>query len=393
MGIGHGTKIATDGLVFYYDIGNTIKSWKGRPSTNVVTNTNLDTGWSKGYCTDINLNDTSVKKPQGVTSPVVSFTNNPAQNACFWYSYGDYAPQADNTTYYISVWARTSGKDFPIAAYTGDNSETGRKYTNYITLVGDDTWQKLEWNAITTNNPNDSDSLSFRLYTDEVSNFPPIGQKIYLCAPYMTTESHSPYTQTTRTNTEALTDISVNNNTITASSLTYSADNSFTFNGSNNYISTTLPINNSNPYTILMLVRPDTLSADSYRTSTNRKTPLKCNGQWNPGIWVTQTTIRSHAKTEYVDTNINWSDLRPTMIGMMFDGTNVYNIFDGEIVSRDNVTSYAPGTNTQLLIGAESTGAGALQWDGDIYCVQIYDRELSQSEIQRNYSALKGRFL
>ena len=36
MSIGHSPKIVTDGLVFYYDMENTKKSWKGEPTTNIV---------------------------------------------------------------------------------------------------------------------------------------------------------------------------------------------------------------------------------------------------------------------------------------------------------------------------------------------------------------------
>ena len=36
MSLGHSPKIVTDGLVFYYDMANTKKSWKGEPTTNLI---------------------------------------------------------------------------------------------------------------------------------------------------------------------------------------------------------------------------------------------------------------------------------------------------------------------------------------------------------------------
>jgi len=36
MSLSHSPKVVTDGLVFYYDMNNTQKSWKGRPTTNLL---------------------------------------------------------------------------------------------------------------------------------------------------------------------------------------------------------------------------------------------------------------------------------------------------------------------------------------------------------------------
>ena len=44
MGLGHFPRIVTDGLVFCTDMGNT-KSWKGKPTTNLVTDAVAFGGW------------------------------------------------------------------------------------------------------------------------------------------------------------------------------------------------------------------------------------------------------------------------------------------------------------------------------------------------------------
>ena len=47
MSLGHGAKIVTNGLVFAYDMGpnpGANKSWKGKPTTNLHTNTDTLSG-------------------------------------------------------------------------------------------------------------------------------------------------------------------------------------------------------------------------------------------------------------------------------------------------------------------------------------------------------------
>ena len=231
MSLIHNPSIVTNGLIMYYDMNNTLKSFKGGPTTNVLTNTNLDTGWSQGYNTSIIIGDTSVGFPPGVNSQVVSFIDANADGFGYWYSYGDYAPQADNTTYSVSVWAMTSGANWVIQPYTADNSEANRVWLTAKTVIGNGVWQRLEWpNAFTTGSGWDSDSLSFQF------NSIAAGQRCWLCAPQMEPLSYcTPFVEGTRSNTQAIVDLT-GRNAITATSLTYNSDGSFSFANSTDVI-------------------------------------------------------------------------------------------------------------------------------------------------------------
>ncbi|MHA2252410.1 MAG: LamG-like jellyroll fold domain-containing protein, partial [Candidatus Kariarchaeaceae archaeon] len=165
-------------------------------SINVVTNTDLDTGWSKVYTTSIQWND--IAPPEGVDSPVVSFIDHPTYPSTpqtpssYWYSYGDYAPQEPNTTYTISIYVKTeSDSGFSIRAYTADNSETGRQWTEYVTVTSADGWKRVIFDPITTPSNTQSDSLSFLMQT--VPN-----ERIWLCAPQMEAHKYvSPFVDAT----------------------------------------------------------------------------------------------------------------------------------------------------------------------------------------------------
>jgi hypothetical protein len=270
MSLIHNPSIVTNGLVMYYDMNNSMKSWKGAPTTNVLTNTNLDTGWSQGYNTSIIIGDTSVGFPPGVNSQVVSFIDADSNGSGYWYSYGDYAPQADNTTYSVSVWAMTSGADWVIQPYTADNSESNRVWLTAKTVTGNGIWQRLEWpNAFTTGAGWDSDSLSFQFNTI------PAGQRCWLCAPQMEPLSYcTPFVEGTRSSTQAIVDLT-NKKTITVTSLTYANDNTFSFNGSN-YASVNAITGISN-FTVEVWFKSDSVA--------NYRNPIDCNWLRYPGSY------------------------------------------------------------------------------------------------------------
>ena len=184
--------------------------------------------------------------------------------------------------------------------------------------------------------------------------------------------------------------VNTNNGTLNNGVGFSSADGgSWTFDGVDDYIRFTTPITVSQPYTVLFWCKPDTLGAGL--SSTNRSTPYKGNESWNPGIWATQDMMRSHGNTKYVDSYIDWSNLEWAQIGMIFDGTTVYNIFNGEILSNFNSTSYSPIAPVTILWGTESTG-GSNAWDGPMTAETVYNRALTAAEVLQNYNAQKSRF-
>tara|TARA_R100000951_G_scaffold89619_1_gene77744 strand:- start:670 stop:1338 length:669 start_codon:yes stop_codon:yes gene_type:complete len=186
--------------------------------------------------------------------------------------------------------------------------------------------------------------------------------------------------------------VGTNNGTLTNGvGFTTANGGAWDFDGVDDYIRFPIPITVSQPYTVLMWCKPDSLAAGL--SSSNRSTPYKGNESWNPGIWVTQGMIRSHGNTRYVDSYIDWSGLEYAQIGMIFDGTTVYNIFNGEILSNFNSTSYSPIASLTILIGSETTSTGSKDWDGQITAETVYNRALSAAEILQNYNAIKNRFI
>jgi hypothetical protein len=164
------------------------------------------------------------------------------------------------------------------------------------------------------------------------------------------------------------------------------------FDGVDDYAISALPSINSSHTVMLWIYDPNglpTVTGDS----TGRTTPLKGNGQWNPGIWLGNNKIRGHASGKYADyTSISWSAPAWHMIGQVWNGTNLTLITDGQIVTPTSTAPYSPGIPTQLLVGIEDIGTTSTAFNGYIPIVQIYNRALSQAEVTQNFNAQRARF-
>lgn len=152
---------------------------------------------------------------------------------------------------------------------------------------------------------------------------------------------------------------------------------SYNFRGPGNADYITVPYSQTTQHSVVFWAKLDVT------ISTTRRTLLKGNGHWNPGIWLDIDTIRGHASTEYRD--ITWTaDLNWHQIGQVFNGTTLYMILDGELVLGTR-TNYSPGNPTQIIIGNESIGGTSYTWPGKIDDVRIYNRALSAEEVKVLY--------
>ena len=74
-------------------------------------------------------------------------------------------------------------------------------------------------------------------------------------------------------------------------------------------------------------------------------------------------------------------------------GGNIDLFENGVLTASQVLSGSAPtSTKTQFVIGCRSTGGSSSHFDGKIASVQVYNRALSNSEIQQNFNALRGRY-
>ena len=246
MSLNHSPKVVTDGLVFYYDMSNTQKSFQGPPTTNISAGTGIGTYLNTPSDVTSSLTVTTesyrgqpvykqVLTP--VTATGVSYLTNAGNPGIGTVTGGGGGAAARYTGH--SIFFK------PAVGRSGLNSSTPI-YTHYSNIGGwqssgnyddmGDGWYRAH--VIFYSAGGGSDGKYWAINPAGATLNIPI--TVYWAAPFKEDRNDStfvsPYTNNTRSNTQAIFDLT-NNSTITASSLTYASNNTFSFNGSSNFMS------------------------------------------------------------------------------------------------------------------------------------------------------------
>lgn len=382
MSLALSPKIITDGLVFAYDMANTKKSWKGMPTTNLrptatfnsmnTTYSYIDTdseGWKK-----YSISGTWAAGTYPYSSKIssTSFTGGVT------YSTGVYIKCncMDKFAYkwtgmnYVNAAMNSSGTSFSIAQPDG-SLFVGRRGFNYVST----TIQP----GYFLNRPL-SDGTTFNPSTDFVWMKDPQIEVGEFCTPFV---------NGTRSNTEAIVDLT-GQNTITANSLTYNSDNTFSFGTTSDVISTQSIDHGTNDFTYSYWVKCD--AKDSIDS-------LSENGDYRTGILtrMTGTVIQIYANytalSYHKDFPFNpdvgkWYNIVFSRVG---DTMNFYvnGVFSSSQPFGTNM-DVIPSTDYLYIGSSQHTTAQSM--NGQIAVVKIYSKSLNASEVKQNFYALRGRY-
>lgn len=412
MAVKAGASIVTNNLLFAYDTNNQFRSYFGPPVSNIVGDTSLAGGnWAKNYCTSIDL-DADTDKPPGIKKNVVSWLNDgtvggahPA-SAAFWYNYNDDTPQADNTTYTISLWVKTFGQDISVRAYTADNQETGRHNTNTITVPGDGKWHRCEWNSFTTTNPTDSDSLSFRFYN---GNFVPENQRVYMCAPQMTPASyHIPFVDGSLSTSTSIKDWTGKRTITRVGTITDNSDLTFEFGAPANAAKLEIddpsyPSAWTDPFSFevwhYVPSGADWEDESSFGTESDATaTAIMARGSYNGSIGLGRSDTQSFRHIIRTDSELSsvifasasfdtWYHLVGT-----WDGTNNLLYVNGKLEASDTVNvSGVPDSGIVKVGGNHAFGGNNGGYaEGKTPIARMYNKALTASEVKQNFNATRS---
>ena len=382
MSTNYNSGIVTDGLVLYCDTGNTRKSWKGKPTTNIVpdmsligmgqgltvTYVGLENGWKKysisgtwtggGYPYSMNVDGVTFAAGTYYSTSCYIKTNVPSKFANVFTGMN-----------YVNQPMNDSGTSFSVTQSDGSIfvGRSGFAYTSATSQVG-----------YLVSNPNvgqvftaATDFVYIKSGQIELGTFP------------------TPFVAGTRSTTQAILDLT-NNNTLTATSLTYSSDGTFSFNGSSDVI--TIPGSG-----VLNISSAITASAWVYYVSGNGRFLQKDGppytrcwemggyaGTFRTELWHSDGTTLGAPTGNALAVN-GW-----THCVMTFDGINQVMYQNGVAIT----TTSFPGNirtdvNTPVFIGGYWGGE---YFNGKVGNVQIYNRALSANEITQNFNALRGRY-
>jgi hypothetical protein len=355
MALAHSPQVVTDGLVFYYDMGNPQKSWKGAPTVNLITNPTNEV--------IATVNEFTVFQD---LSPIFD-----AQGP------GTYSISADIKTTIpgaITVYTASGEVEYNIGYYTA-NCQTyyQRFYFNNINVTRTDP-------AVSVSN------LSF-YGTYGTGVFPSIKnvqvEKNSFCTPFVIG---------TRSNTQAIVDLT-GNNTWTVNNLTYSSDQTFSFNGSNSWI--------ESPTSSVFDTQTVTMESWCYPTVTAQYGFLFEKGQVNAqysnffngdGTFYFRTVGLSpldltFASASYITANA-WNHIVCTY----GSGTKTIYVNGVQIAQQTGVTGTMPTGQTNQYVGKYGNAGNNYPFNGKIAVSKVYNRALTASEVQQNFNALRGRY-
>lgn len=199
----------------------------------------------------------------------------------------------------------------------------------------------------------------------------------------------TPYTATSRTTTTALLDM-MNTTTLTATSLTYAANNVMSFSSGSSYVAANIPDTTlmASSWTISMWVKFTTVNKGSDNMMIQHGV-----GTVNNGLHLCERGGYTYFGMYGNDT----AGTRALSSGVWYNIVFVYNYntkaktiyINGTLDATGGLTGYG-GTGSNFMIGG-GTIFGTYVY-GDMPIVKMYSTVLSALEVYQNFSALRGRF-
>jgi hypothetical protein len=239
MSLAHSPKVVTDGLVFYYDMGNTQKSWKGVPTTNLNSGVGLSTYLNTPSDVTSSLTLTGefyrgspiykqVLTP--ITATGVGYLTNAGNPGIGVVTGGGggLAGRYTGHSIFFKAEAGPTGLNSSSPIYTYYSNIGGWQSTGNFDNMGDG-WYRA--NVIYYNASGGSDGKYWAINPAGAALNVPI--TIYWAGPFKEDRNDSafvsPYVYSARSSTEAVVDLT-GDVLVTANNLTYNSDNTFTFN-------------------------------------------------------------------------------------------------------------------------------------------------------------------
>ena len=386
-----GPNIVENGLVFCYDMNNTQKSWKGAPTTNLVGETmsiyNNVPSHVTAYleATSEKYNGATIYKLTltPTTSTGVSYLtagNNPGLGVI---SNGGGGLANKYTGHSIFFKPTVSMHSSPI--FTHYSNIAGWQSTNNYYSMGDG-WYRAH--VIWYDTVDRSDGKFWAINPASATlNIPII---TYFAGPFKEDRNDStfvsPYTIGTRTNTQAILDLT-NNNIITANNVTYNSDNTFKFNSSGQRLDTNITTFGNNATWEAWF--NGTSNVSTYNMFMGRYLPYF--GFYGANRLFFSNTISGSQRTIETATNLTTNTWYHAVFTTSYDNTNTtMKIYTNGVETASGTWSGSQGGDggNYFSVG-DGYNANWYRFDGQVPMVKIYNRALSAAEVAQNFNATR----
>ena len=385
-----GPEILNDGLVFCYDQGNTDKSWRGAPAVNLAASNFFD--GNENFTVDENV---SHVMPDGSTGIARLLNAQFVSNL--------------NRTVSIGSYALTAGQTYTLSFYVMNIDCTGFSGNLYsptlLRVIGNITYPTVStssWTRVTTTFtvPNEGPNpvtLAPQAFRDGGNG------RFKLC--WLQLEQNTfatSYVNGTRSNTQAVLDLT-GRNTITANSLTYASNNTFSFNGSSNQLTMSTfdtAALSAEQITLEAWVRHTNLTGSqayinnwfNFTGADQRGVILRTfNSQAFPSFWwcwgADYNAVYADSFTMSPGT---WYHVVGTytknVAARIYVNGVLYNSTTNTTVNNNIVYD----TTNRFNIGQSNINGSWM--NGQIDQAKVYNRALTTIEVKQNFEATRGRY-
>jgi len=397
-----GPDIVSDGLVFYYDTGNSRDSYLGEPTTNIRASSGLNGSYAaSGRTVD---NSGTLTAPDGSTG--WSSISSPGSNSDFRIAQFAYNSLSEGSTYSFSLELYNPGPNSLEIFVDGNAGQTGTtiplgysrwSYTYTVTKVGGGSW------AIFFGAENKQANAS---YSPE--------RLIYFKNYQVEEKPHiTPFTTGTRSTTGSLLDISGQGVEIDLANVSFDSNAQMTFDGTDDKIHGIASVHSHlSSSAIEFVVTPETadkkMTVGGYRHNSGYSNPtigmlwIESNNKFYASVITAAEVYRTVTSTTTITANQTYNVVlnKDTEAGTLQIYVN--GVLEG--TQTFDAATYAQWTSAGSYIGSDNidlgksfnTNAGQ-GWSGDflegkIHKFKLYSRTLTASEVQQNYDSLKTRF-
>ena len=380
-----GTNIVNDGLVFHFDLENGVKSWKGKPTSNLAVGKFFS--GNGNFTINENITDTmpdgSIGTARLLNAQTVVDPNRTVRIGSYSLTAGEtytlsfYVMNIDCTGFGGNLFSPTLGRVIGRISYPAVSTT---KWTRVVTTF-----------TVPNEGPNPVTLRPQAFRDGGIGRFK---------MSFLQMEQGSiatKYIDGIRLDTASIIDISPTRRTITAANLTYRQNDTPTFDGTDDYLRTGTPDLRNSSYSISAWIKPYII---------NRFNPIVGDLQFDWfGLYFNSSNqlIARHRRVSGEDNQVSYvmsSTLTANTwyyVNMAFDiisGMRLY--VNGSLVaSNSNIWEFmlAPPRGPQY-IGRHTRGAQGTSdhFAGEISQVKIYNRVLTPQEIQQNFEATRSRY-
>ena len=362
-------KTSADGLVFHYDTGNTVRSYLGEPTVNLV-----NPNWSAWSV------DGSGQGTIGTRTLLSTYHCRIVDVVANTRQYIFVEGVSASTQYTFSVkFLKITGAPtlrFQLQAYNGGNYISAWFPTTVQIGVADiDGWQTAYYTVTTP--ANTTRVLWFMQDGDDYTTYT---HSFELKEPQAEAKSHpTQFTTGTRSATQGLKDLTAAN-TINLSNVSFDSNAQMTFDGTDDLIDVTTNLGTLSAYTFEYVSYSN--SAGNMPLSSRTSTAFYKYGAYS---WrYTHGGVGGEFYHSY-GSDTGWAHWVIT-----YDGATI-KVYENNISKGTSASSGTADFTGGIRIGSWTSSA-SYTWDGTIPIMKMYNRALTSNEIQQNFNAYKKRF-